>query len=152
MKRGYAAIAVTQIIKDRNFGGVLRAAHCYGASMVVLGGKYKREFTDTTKAYRHIPLIQNVDIMSAIPFDCVPVAVDLLPDAEPLPDFIHPQRAFYIFGAENQTLGKRITDKCKHKVFIPTQYCMNLAATANVVLYDRMAKLHSKSVKDDSNE
>lgn len=45
-----------------------------------------------------------------------------------------------ISGAEDATLGKRITDKCRDVVYVPTTGCMNLAATVNVVLYDRMAK------------
>jgi len=85
-------------------------------------------------------MIRVNDLMDAIPYDCVPIAVDLLPDAKSLIDFVHPERAFYIFGAENETLGKRITDECRYKVFIPTAFCMNLAATVNVVLYDRLAK------------
>jgi tRNA(Leu) C34 or U34 (ribose-2'-O)-methylase TrmL len=30
-------------------------------------------------------------------------------------------------------------------IYIPTRYCMNLAATVNVVLYDRMAKRGEQS-------
>ncbi|GAF89366.1 unnamed protein product, partial [marine sediment metagenome] len=32
------------------------------------------------------------------------------------------------------------TGWCKHTIYIPTAYCMNLSATVNVVLYDRMNK------------
>ena len=78
--------------------------------------------------------------MDAIPFDCDPVAVDLLADARPLPGFTHPERAFYIFGPEDGTLGKAITARCVHKVYIPTKHCLNLAMAANTVLYDRAAK------------
>jgi tRNA(Leu) C34 or U34 (ribose-2'-O)-methylase TrmL len=139
-ERGYAAIGCRAITKDANVGGVLRAAHCYGASLICVAGPFTRQASDTTKAFRHIPMLQVDDLMEAVPYDCVPVAVDLLPDASSLIDFVHPQRAFYIFGPENGTLGKNITDKCKHKVFVPTNYCMNLAATVNVILYDRLAK------------
>jgi tRNA(Leu) C34 or U34 (ribose-2'-O)-methylase TrmL len=140
VERGYAAIGCRAITKDANVGGVLRAAHCYGASLICVAGPFTRQASDTTKAFRHIPMLQVNDLMDAIPYDCVPVAVDLLADASSLIDFVHPQRAFYIFGPENGTLGKNITDKCKHKVFVPTNYCMNLAATVNVILYDRLAK------------
>ena len=34
----------------------------------------------------------------------------------------------------------KITDWCRDVVYIPTDKCMNLAATVNVVLYDRLAK------------
>jgi tRNA(Leu) C34 or U34 (ribose-2'-O)-methylase TrmL len=70
----------------------------------------------------------------------VPVAVDLIEGATSLVEFKHPERAFYIFGAEDQTLGRRVLDWCKNVVYVPTDRCMNLAATVNVVLYDRLAK------------
>ena len=34
----------------------------------------------------------------------------------------------------------RVVNECDHVVYIPTQNSLNLAATANVVLYDRLAK------------
>ncbi len=55
-------------------------------------------------------------------------------------DPVHPVRAFYIFGGEDATLGGRVLSWCRDVIYIPTAYCMNLAATVNVVLYDRMTK------------
>jgi len=78
--------------------------------------------------------------MALVPFDAVPVAVDLVADAIPLHAYQHPKRAFYVFGPENGTLGKRVLDRCRDRIFIPMNGCSNLAATANVVLYDRAAK------------
>lgn len=49
-------------------------------------------------------------------------------------------RALYIFGPEDGSLDKEIRDWCEDVVYIPTTGCMNLAATVNVVLYDRLAK------------
>jgi tRNA(Leu) C34 or U34 (ribose-2'-O)-methylase TrmL len=92
------------------------------------------------KAYRHMPLFKTDDLKNMIPYDCIPVAIDLLDNAISLTGFTHPERAFYIFGAEDATLGARITDWCPHKVYIPTRRCMNLACTVHVVLYDRMVK------------
>jgi tRNA(Leu) C34 or U34 (ribose-2'-O)-methylase TrmL len=92
------------------------------------------------KHYKHIPMINVEDLFDAIPFDCVPVAVDLVEGAVSLVNYKHPERAFYIFGAEDATLGKRILDRCRDVIYIPMDGCMNLAATVNVVLYDRMAK------------
>lgn len=144
--RGFACVALDNPKNSANVGSALRAAGCYGASLVVIGGPRPEKYmgripTDTQKAYRHIPTQRVQDIFDALPYDCVPVAVDLLPSARPLHMFTHPERAFYIFGAEDATLGKRITDKCKHSVYIPTNYCMNLAACVNVVLYDRATKM-----------
>jgi tRNA(Leu) C34 or U34 (ribose-2'-O)-methylase TrmL len=139
--RGYAAIGLYQPKTPANVGSVLRAAHCYGTAMVAkTGQRYHSASTDTMKAYRHLPLLQVDDLFSVIPHDCVPVAVDLLDGARDLTHYTHPERAFYIFGPEDGTLGKAITDRCRDKIFVPTAFCMNLAACVNVVLYDRAAK------------
>ena|ERR1700744_6376802 len=147
--RGYAAIALVNPKCPANIGGVLRAAGCYDASLVVIAGErgarsIGRLSTDTQKAYKHIPTLVTSNVFDAIPFDCVPVAVDLVPSARSLVNFCHPERSFYIFGAEDGTLGKEIYSRCKFSIQIPTTYCMNLAATVNVVLYDRMAKGYVK--------
>ncbi len=139
--RGYAAIALDHPKFDGNVGGVIRAATVYGAALVAVSGRrYKREATDTMAGHRHFPVLTVDDVFDAIPFDCVPVAVDLVDDAKPLPDYTHPERAFYVFGAEDATLGERILSRCRDRVMVPTVRCMNLAATVNVVLYDRMSK------------
>jgi len=143
--RGYSAIGLVNPKTGSNVGSTLRAAGCYDASLVVISGTRPdyymgRLATDTQKAYRRIPTLRVPDVFDAIPYDCIPIAVDLLPNARNLVEFTHPERAFYIFGPEDGTLGKAITDRCKFAVQVPTTYCMNLAATVNVVLYDRLAK------------
>lgn len=139
--RGYAAIGLHMPKTAANVGSVLRAAHCYGAAMVATTGqRYRRASTDAAKAYRHIPLIQCDDLHAVIPFDCVPVAIEFIKSARELTTYVHPERAFYVFGPEDGTLGQSITGWCRDVVYVPTEYCMNLAATANVVLYDRIAK------------
>ena len=139
--RGFACVALDRPKFDGNVGGALRAANIYGAALVVIAGqRFKKECTDTMATHRHVPVVRVDDVFEAIPYDCIPVAVDLVDSAKPLPDYIHPERAFYIFGAEDATLGARILDRCRDRVFVPTTRCMNLAATVNVVLYDRLAK------------
>lgn len=141
MTGGYACIGLDSPKCHHNVGGVLRACWTYEASLLIIGnGRFKRVGTDTFKAYRHIPVLSTQDILGSIPYDCVPIAVDIVDDATPLPEFKHPERAFYIFGAEDATLGKRIIEKCKHTIFVPMRGCMNLAASVNVVLYDRLSK------------
>ena len=139
--RGFACIALDNPKFDVNIGGVFRAAGVYDADLIVVSkGRFRRWPTDTTKAWRHIPTLRVESVLDAVPYNCVPIAVDLLEGATPLPEYVHPERAFYIFGAEDATLGKRILDHCRDRVVIPTNHCMNLAATVNVVLYDRLAK------------
>ena len=142
--KGYSVVALDNPKNVINIGGVLRAAGCYRSALVVIAGhrhiKIGKQPADTQRAYKHIPHVLVEDVFDALPYDCVPIAVELVSGAIELPKYQHPERGFYIFGAEDQTLGKRILSRCRDRVMIPTNYCMNLAATVNVVLYDRMAK------------
>lgn len=140
--RGFASIGLVRPKSHHNVGSVLRAAFCYSVAMVAIEGDRSnvRSHLDTFKAWRHIPVVRGDDLHELIPFDAIPVAVDLVDGATPLPSYQHPQRAFYVFGPEDGTLGKRVLDWCPHRVMVPTRECMNLAATVNVILYDRLAK------------
>ena len=142
--RGFSVIALDNPKSPENVGGAQRACHCYGAQLMVVSGARGansiRHATNTFRAWKHMPTVCVADVFDAIPFDCVPVAVDLIDGATPLPRYKHPERAFYIFGAEDQTLSERIVGRCKDVIVVPTRQCMNLAATVNVVLYDRLAK------------
>ncbi len=140
--RGYSAVGFHRPKTAANIGSVLRAAGVYDVALVATAGKrYRRHATDVWKQYRHTPFIETKDLFDVIPYDCVPVAIDLIPGARPLHKYTHPERAFYIFGPEDGTLGKTITDRCRDVVYVDTPgSCMNLAACVNVVLYDRLMK------------
>ncbi len=60
--------------------------------------------------------------------------------ATPLPAFEHPDNAFYMFGPEDGSLSESHLAMCDEVVYIPTLSSLNLAVTANIVLYDRLAK------------
>lgn len=142
--RGYAAIALDNPKSGENVGGVMRAVGVYGAAMVIISGRrfktLKKFPTDTMQAWKHLPVVEVDDVFDAMPYDCVPIAVEIIVGARLLPGYIHPERAMYIFGAEDQTLGHRILSRCRDVIVVPTKRCMNLAATVNVILYDRLAK------------
>jgi len=141
MTRGYSAIGLYQPKTPANIGGVLRAADCYGAALVaVQGQRYKRIGTDTLASYRHIPLLNVPDLHECVPYDCIPIAIERADGAKPIQDFTHPERAFYVFGPEDGSVPKAVQEWCKCVVYIPTWHCMNLAATVNVVLFDRAMK------------
>lgn len=146
-QRGYACIGLDNPKDPLNVGSALRAVGIYQAAMIAITGKrYRKSKTDTMKAHRHQPLLHVENLKDVIPYDCVPVAVDILKDAAPLPLYQHPDRAFYIFGSEDSTLGDGIISWCRDKIYIPGNRCMNLAAAINVVLYDRMSKQFSKTM------
>lgn len=140
----YACIGLSNPKSPSNVGSIMRAAGCYGvASVFYTGTRYDRAkdfVTDTKKVHQDIPLINIDDLRRILPLGCVPVAVELVDGARPLPEYTHPDRALYLFGAEDGSLSQELRDWCEDVVYIPTQGCMNLAATVNVVLYDRLAK------------
>lgn len=139
--RGFSAVGLDNPKTPSNIAGALRACGCYGAAMcAVTGTRYHRHGADTKKQWREMPLLQVKDLRDVIPYDCVPIAVELSQGAQSIINFVHPKRAFYVFGAEDNTLGDRILSWCRDIVMIPTASCMNLAACVNVVLYDRMQK------------
>jgi tRNA(Leu) C34 or U34 (ribose-2'-O)-methylase TrmL len=98
---------------------------------------------------RHIiPTVGVDDLLAMKPEGSKVVVIELVEGAIPLPDFTHPDNAYYIFGPEDASVPPDIVEKADYVVYIPTKNSMNLAATANVVLYDRLAK----SDYDRSNE
>jgi len=139
--RGFACIGLESPKFSENVGSALRAAGCYGAAMVAASGQRFNDMpTDTKKLYKHLPYLTVDDLRQAVPHMCVPVAVELLPDAVPLPEYNHPERAFYIFGPEDSSISDSVLEWTRQRVYIPTEGCMNIAATINVVLYDRQCK------------
>lgn len=126
-------------------GSILRAAGCYQAKSIrYTGERYARAksfSTDTKNAHLNIPVTQ-VDNVIDLDSDqnLVKIGVELVEGAIPLPQFVHPENALYIFGPEDGSLSQHIVDQCQQIVYVPTIGCMNLAATVNVLLYDRLAK------------
>ena len=148
MNKGYCCIGLFNPKSPENVGSVLRAAGCYGVNSVFYTGvRYDRAkdfVTDTKKVHQKIPLIGIDDLQQVIPLGCTPVAIELIKDAKPLPDYRHPERAFYVFGPEDGTLDKHVRSWCADVVYIPTVRCMNLAATVIVVLFDHRVKALAK--------
>jgi tRNA(Leu) C34 or U34 (ribose-2'-O)-methylase TrmL len=141
--RGFAIVGLDRPKDHFNVGGALRAAHCFGAvSVAVAGARFQRSSADTTKAWRHMPILQGDDLMALVPYACVPVAVEITDAAVPLETFEHPPAAFYVFGPEDGSIRAELLKRCRHVVRINTRFCLNLAAAVNVVLYDRQVKLN----------
>lgn len=139
--RGYAAIGLFNPKTNINVGSVIRASAAYGAAMVgIQGARFKPSATDPGSNHLHMPVIQSANLLDLVPYDCVPVAVEFIKSAQSLVTYKHPERAFYILGPEDGSISNEILRKCRDVVYVPTHQCMNLAATANVILYDRLAK------------
>lgn len=127
-----------------NVASILRSAGCYGVQSVFYTGvryRFAKEFNADTKAFhKKIPTVGVDSLQQMIPQGATVVAVELSEGAIPLPEYEHPDNAFYILGPEDGSIGEDILKWCDHVVYVPTYSCMNVAATANVLLYDRLAK------------
>lgn len=144
MKHAKTIIALCNPKTPSNVGAVIRAAGCYQVGAVRYSGerldratKYQ---TDTKNIKNKIPLMHMDDLLSDIPSTMKVVCVELVEGATPLPDFDHPQQAIYVFGPEDGSISQAVIDQADNVVYIPTVGCMNLAATVNVMLYDRLSK------------
>ncbi len=130
----------------------MRAAGCFRVdSVFYTGQRYARaaQFnTDTKQISRSIPLTGVACLLACIPENTKIVCVELVEGAIALPEYQHPDKAFYIFGPEDGTIDQDLIDKANAVVYVPTIGCMNLAATVNVVLYDRLAK-SAQSIEND---
>ncbi len=153
MKESNVCIGLSNPKSPANVGSVMRAAGCYQVSSVFYTGeRYPRavKFSTDTKDVRSNISLTGVDcLLESFPGNCKIVCVELVEGATPLPEYQHPENAFYIFGPEDGTLDQRIIDRADAVVYIPTIGCMNLAATVNVVLYDRLAKSTSTLAGDE---
>ena len=127
-----------------NVASILRASGCYGVSSVFYSGnryRYAKEFNaDTQKMHQKIPTVGVDDLLAMTPKGAKRVVVELVEGAVPLPDYQHPDNVYYMFGPEDASVSPDILEAADDVVYIPTNGSMNLAATVNVVLYDRLAK------------
>jgi len=141
-----------------NVGNALRACAVFGAKNLVWTGErvaHPDRWTGSArlpreermKAYRNVELGLGDDdperaVSTLAGRGYTPVAVEVRDEAEPLDTFVHPERAVYVFGPEDGTLGRPTLSVCHRFVRIPTvvRTPLNLAAAVNIVLYDRHVK------------
>lgn len=139
-----AWIALVNPKSPTNVGHVMRAAGCFGVSGIFYSGErfnHARKFiTDTKDHHETIPLTWTGQLLAALPDGAVPVAVELVEGATSLTDYTHPPRALYLFGPEDGSLSQDLVNGCRDVIYIPTTGCLNLAASVNIVLYDRLLK------------
>ncbi len=144
MKEINVSLGLTKPKSPTNVGAVMRAAGCYGVDAVFYTGeRYDRAVklnTDTKAINQNIPLTGVNSLLENIPDKAKIVCVELVEGATPLPEYEHPENVIYIFGPEDGTISQAVINRADAVVYVPTIGCMNLAATVNVVLYDRLAK------------
>ena len=131
-----------------NVSAVMRAAGNFRVDSVFYTGKrYPRalmrnhDIPDMSrKVSQNIPLSEAACLLEEAAMGMQIVCVEFAENAISLPDYQHPQNAMYIFGPEDGTISQDVIDRANAVVYVPTVGCMNLGATVNVVLYDRLLK------------
>lgn len=143
--RGFYGVGVVGSKTAVNVGTLWRSADALGAGfMFTAGRRYPKQASDTVKAWKHTPFFEYEsaeDLFDHIPKDCVPVAVELDDKSRPLANYVHPERAVYLLGAEDTGLPPRVLSRCRDIVQIPGAHCLNVAVAGSIVLYDRVAKV-----------
>lgn len=145
MSNGYFAIGIFHSKTIDNLGTLWRSADNFDAAYCfTIGRRYTGQCSDTTKAYRHIPLINYPDwetFLKARPMSTLLIGVEQCEKSQSIINFSHPVRAIYILGAEDYGLSKEVIKECQKVIAIPTKSCINVAVCGSIVMYDRVRQL-----------
>lgn len=144
--RGYYGIGIENCKNPLNLGTLWRTAQSFGAAFCfVVGDRYKVQKSDTGKAFRHLPFFEYKsleDWKKSIPRECTIVGLEYPAEkARPLSkDYIHPERAIYLLGAEDTGLSQAGLSVCNQLLYIPAKQCLNVATAGSIIMYDRCSK------------
>lgn len=139
---GFFGIGIYHTKTEANVGTLWRSAYQLGASFIfTIGGRYKKQASDTSKAWRSIPLY-HYDTMYLflrnIPHDCLLIAVEM--GGAEIGNWQHPDRCIYLLGAEDYGLPESILVDCNQHISLAAvrQPSFNVAVAGSIVMYDRL--------------
>jgi len=143
---GYFGIGIVKPKHDANVGTLWRSAWQLGAGFIfTVATRFKYEASDTTQAHKQLPLFKYDewgDFAQNSPHGAVWVAIEM--GGTPLQDFVHPPRAVYVLGSEDNGLNRPIVEACQCHVALPKwagrSSSYNVAMAGTLVMYDRMVK------------
>jgi len=142
--RGYFGIGIYNAKFAGNLGTLWRSAHTLGAAYIFnIGERYKKQKSDVSVAFRHIPFFEYKDFeefKTSVPRESTLVAIENVKPKYRLETYCHPERAIYLLGAEDVGLPPEVLNECKHTVVLPGEFCLNVATTGSIVMYDRLVK------------
>jgi tRNA(Leu) C34 or U34 (ribose-2'-O)-methylase TrmL len=142
--RGFFGIGIYNTKTEANVGVLWRSAHNFGASFIfTIGNRYKQQASDTTKAWKNIPLyhFQSYDkLKEYVPSSANIVAIEQSENSLSLVSFVHPERCIYLLGAEDYGIPQEILLTIHNIVHIDTPMCLNVGVAGSIVMYDRMSK------------
>jgi len=142
--RGFFEIGIYHIKREVNLGTLWRSAYQLGASGIfTINMRYKRQASDTTAAFSRIPLRHFPDFEAFNdnrPYGAMLIGIEM--GGTKLNDFIHPERAIYLLGAEDHGLPQAILDKCQQVVSIEAlrMESYNVAVAGSIVMWHRLVQ------------
>ncbi len=144
MNRGYFGIGIYHPKRAENMGTLWRSAHNFGASFIfTIGQRYKKQSSDTTKAYKHIPLYNYktfAEFNRNRPYDTPLIAIEQSKKSSSLKTFEHPEKAIYLLGAEDYGIPPAILNKAQNVVHINSPMCLNVSVAGSIIMFDRLTK------------
>lgn len=143
--RGYFEIGIARTKTENNIGTLWRSAYQLGAAGIfTIGRRYKCQSSDTTQAWRHIPLREYrciEDFLEHRPFSCPIIGIEM--GGQNLSTFAHPEQAIYLLGAEDSGLSTKELAACNQLISLQSARTnsFNVAVAGSLVMYDRFTKL-----------
>jgi len=137
-------IGIFKTKTETNVGTLWRSAFNFGASFIfTIGQRYKKQSSDTVASWKQIPLFNYIDFQDFkdhIPYDYQIICIENDAQSISIKNFVHPKNCIYLLGAEDNGLSKEILEKYKTHLIIPSKYCLNVAVSGSIVMYDRIIK------------
>jgi len=141
MRKGFFEIGIYHGKTELNIGTLWRSAYQLGANGIfTIGSRYKRQCSDTVKAFRHIPLRNYEDFeqfQENRPYGAMLIGVEM--GGHNLSNFVHPKSAIYLLGAEDHGLPENILKQCQAIVAIEAinTESYNVAVAGSIIMYHR---------------
>lgn len=145
VKLNHVSVWLQDLCYIYNLASCLRACACYGVENLLYSGQRIRWSTQTprdltSEKYKSVRISNTSTIdLDNLEQEVEVVAFDIGP-YQNLATFKHPQKAVYLFGAEDKPIPKSQLLKCHHVITIPTQHALSLSSIVHTVLYDRYVK------------
>ena len=142
--RGFFAIGIENGKFSVNLGTLIRSAKLFNASFVfTIGKRYKKEASDTMKAYRHLPILFFEDVQTfknTLPKNTKIIGIEMTQDAIDIVNYVHPENAVYLLGSEDKGLSKEAMAICDEIIRINTRYSLDVSVAGSIIMYDRILK------------
>jgi tRNA G18 (ribose-2'-O)-methylase SpoU len=142
--RGYYGIGIFRGKTVENLGTLWRSAALFHAKFIfTIENKYRKQASDTSKSFRHIPLYNYAtfeDFYRNMPYNCPLIGIEMGEKSETIQTFRHPERCIYLLGSEDDGISREAMEKCHRLIQLPGRFSLNVAVAGSLVMYDRFMK------------